>query len=470
MDEADKIRKVIDLEEAAFPALQQAVGKTLDTWLSAVKADAKTLEREFVPDVDQDIVDRTYEVMIASFMLGMSHVAPGSSDFADAVPKPLSFDEAVAFSQGRISLTRDDYYQVSDALRARAWTVGRLAQLDAVERARTHYLAQLKGDASGVEPFVQSLDLDGAMGASGWASGQAGYYETVYRTNIQSDYNAGRAQQFKNNPPALLEFIGIEDARQTDICARRTGTVLPPDDPWWEANWPPLHYNCRSTVRAIYADEAAGYDLSKLSPPSPEYAKPAQGSFGHNPIKDNALWNVTPAQQARISRAMIQEELNGVVGQTVCKDFAKAKAGLVSMEVSKGGVRYPDTMGKSAATSMAADLANDKGWYVELTPDGNAWVNGMDRWALTRFDGKPASIGSLFEQARSAYLEVPASKASSIAAALARALVDVSARREISLLAVNIGGRIVYLTMDHVRYLRELVDQGEREAFIASLL
>ena len=470
MDEADKIRKVIDLEEAAFPALQQAVGKTLDTWLSAVKADAKTLEREFVPDVDQNIVDRTYEVMIASFMLGMSHVAPGSSDFADAVPKPLSFDEAVAFSQGRISLTRDDYYQVSDALRARAWTVGRLAQLDAVERARTHYLAQLKGDASGVEQFVQSLDMDGAMGASGWASGQAGYYETVYRTNIQSDYNAGRAQQFKNNPPALLEFIGIEDARQTDICARRTGTVLPPDDPWWEANWPPLHYNCRSTVRAIYADEAVGFDLSKLAPPSPEYVKPAQGSFGHNPIKDNALWNVTPAQQARISRSMIQEELNGVVGQTVCKDFAKPKTGLVSMDVAKGGVRYPDTMKSSTVTSMAADLANDKGWYVELTSDGTAWVNGMDRWALRRFDGKPASVGSLFEQARSAYLEVPASKASSIAAALARALVDVSARREISLLAVNIGGRIVYLTMDHVRYLRELVDQGEREAFIASLL
>ena len=470
MDEADKIRKVIDLEEAAFPALQQAVGKTLDTWLSAVKADAKTLEREFVPDVDQNIVDRTYEVMIASFMLGMSHVAPGSSDFADAVPKPLSFDEAVAFSQGRISLTRDDYYQVSDALRARAWTVGRLAQLDAVERARTHYLAQLKGDASGVEQFVQSLDMDGAMGASGWASGQAGDYETVYRTNIQSDYNAGRAQQFKNNPPALLEFIGIEDARQTDICARRTGTVLPPDDPWWEANWPPLHYNCRSTVRAIYADEAVGFDLSKLAPPSPEYVKPAQGSFGHNPIKDNALWNVTPAQQARISRSMIQEELNGVVGQTVCKDFAKPKTGLVSMDVAKGGVRYPDTMKSSTVTSMAADLANDKGWYVELTSDGTAWVNGMDRWALRRFDGKPASVGSLFEQARSAYLEVPASKASSIAAALARALVDVSARREISLLAVNIGGRIVYLTMDHVRYLRELVDQGEREAFIASLL
>jgi len=99
MDEADKIRKVIDLEEAAFPALQQAVGKTLGTWLSAVKADSKTLQNEFVPNVDQDIIDRTYEVMIASFMLGMSHVAPGSSDFADAVPKPLSFDEAVAFSQ-----------------------------------------------------------------------------------------------------------------------------------------------------------------------------------------------------------------------------------------------------------------------------------------------------------------------------------------------------------------------------------
>ena len=123
-------------------------------------------------------------------------------------------------------------------------------------------------------------------------------------------------------------------------------------------------------MRAIYADEAAGYDLTKLSPPSPEYAKPAQGSFGHNPIKDNALWNVTPAQQARISRAMIQEELNGVVGQTVCKDFAKAKAGLVSMDVSRGGVRYPETMKSSASASMAVDLANDKGWYVELTPDG----------------------------------------------------------------------------------------------------
>ncbi len=471
MDEAEKIRKVIDLEESAFAPLQQDIADTLSSWMSEVKKDVKLLESEFVPEVNQSIMDHTFEVMLASFILGMSHVAPGSFDFADKLPpKPVSFDEAVAFSKGRISLTRDDYYQISDSLRARAWTVGRLAQVDAVERVRSHYLAQLTGKVSSVEGFVESLDLDEALGASGWASGQAGYFETVYRTNIQSDYNAGRAQQFKNNPPELLEFIGIEDARQTDICAQRTGTVLPPDDPWWERNWPPLHYNCRSTVRGIYAEEAASYNLERLAPPSPNLVKPAQGSFGHNPIKDNALWNITPAQQARISKAMIQEELNGVVGQTVCKSFANPKEGFISIDVPKGGVRYPETMAPGDTSSMAVDLASDKGWFVELTSDNRAWVNGMDKWAMQSYDGNSASIRSLFDKARSAYLDVPTSGASTIAKDLADALVEVSSKRDVSLLAVNHGGKISYFTKDHFRQLLKLTDQGAREAFITSLL
>lgn len=44
------------------------------------------------------------------------------------------------------------------------------------------------------------------------------YWETVYRTNVQSAYNAGTLMEYRNNEPPAWELLFVEDEWQSDAC------------------------------------------------------------------------------------------------------------------------------------------------------------------------------------------------------------------------------------------------------------
>ena len=359
-----------------------------------------------------DLIQQTYEILMKSYLLGMVHAARGrqaGEDFADSGIKAnnrfksLPFDEAIEWAANRISLTPSDYAKLSDHMKLHAFTVGRLAQLDQIENVKKAYLKSLKKgpDKDSFISFMSKDDNDARF---------AKYYELVYRTNIQTDYNAGRAKQFSENPPAFLEFVGIEDSRQSDVCKACSGVILPYTDPFWDTHWPPLHYKCRSTVRAIfdYEAEAMGLvskqDIRKQKKDSlGQYAQAdvhVQKSFGANPIKNNRLWAVTASQQSRIIKDMIQEEINGMAGQTVCRDFQREIPGYVNVKTKKGGVRYPARMPKKERKYIesAKNLAEQKGFFVELQGDiqeiaeknelWDAWVNGIEKWEFKHLESE----------------------------------------------------------------------------------
>lgn len=375
----------------------------------------------YKPVANQQLIQDTYELLMKSWLLGMMHAHKSqNADFADYdvsfLDDALPFDAAVEWAQSRVTLTPAQFRRLSDHMKLRAFTIGRLTQIDMVEKAKTEYLKQLTGQTSSMTDFVKTLQAD-ADGV-----GYAGYYEMVYRTNIQTDYNAGRAMEMANNQPVALEFIGIEDSRQSEICAARSGVILPYNDPWWESNWPPLHYNCRSTVRAIYREEAEATGLmDKLKTVSSDSlqavasAEKPQGSFGKNPARNNEFWKVTASERSRINQALIQEELNGVVGQTVCSDFATAKPGYTTVETTKGGVRYPDTLPDHELKNIeiAKTLAEDQGYFVELRPtrklDGNkqydGWLNGLERLEIKDFE--TAGRGSMTTELGKAAAQAP---------------------------------------------------------------
>lgn len=414
-----------------------------------------------------------YELFLAAFLHGMAD-AGSSDEYADEViPEPLNFEEAIAFAQGRVSLSRKDYYSLSDRMRAKAWTVGRLSQLDAIERAKQHYLKQLEGSQASLTEFIESVKLDDMISASGWAEGSPWYYETVYRTNVMTDYNAGRAYQLTQNKPVAMEFIGIEDSRQTDICAKRTGIILPYTDPWWDANWPPLHFGCRSTVRAIYQEEAEvlGLDIPELAKESKPLVADAGSSpgngFGANPVADNQLWALTPAQQTRISAYMIQDELNGVIGQTICKDFSRKIEGYTNVEVARGGLRYPDGLTKQQefAGNLASSrtLAEKMGMYVEMVnPRGlpynkqiDAWGNGIHKWEFKRLSSnKIKTISRDLDDAlhKAPYIMVTLNSRSQLrpleSAILNRARAAQEQGRGINMVVVEFEGSLLQLTWD----------------------
>lgn len=313
-----------------------------------------------------------------------------TSDFADiSLSFDLKYDEAIRIAGSRKAVTPKDYRTLSAHVKQQAFTVGRLTQLDMVKKAKDVYLKALSEEKVGdIGQFIRDM---GAVtpDASGWA----GYYQMVYRTNIQSDYNAAKAWSLQEDPPEFLQFVAIEDERTSDICSARAGVVLPYDDTFWDNNWPPLHYNCRSTVRSVDAAEAEAMGIvvkGKTKITRPSGMERPQGTFGKKPTKDNAFWGSSPSQHARIAADMIEDELNEVAGQTVCKDFSKAKEGYTYVDVAKGGLRYEDSLADAVEyetnITAAKALAEAKGYYIELNDakrnSCDGWINGVEKLAI----------------------------------------------------------------------------------------
>ena len=186
---------------------------------------------------------------------------------------------------------------MDEKAKSRAFYVSRLAELEAVGRVKQYLVENLK-DKTSFQNFVKNLDKDELLKKAGWEKDGGWYWETVYRTNTMSAFNAGRAEAFEEYEPEFLEFIGIEDFRQTPVCAARSGIVKKRTDPFWKKNFPPLHFNCRSTVRPVYAEEAAAFGIKESADVSLPDA-PAKG-FGRNPA---AEWDeVTEGVKERYAR------------------------------------------------------------------------------------------------------------------------------------------------------------------------
>lgn len=98
------------------------------------------------------------------------------------------------------------------------------------------------------------------------------WLKTEYQTAISSSQMAAqwmRIQRDKDILP-LLEFDAVMDNRTTELCKSLNRVIRPVDDPFWDAYYPPNHFNCRSGVRQIRdgeitKDENIDYpDLPKM--------------------------------------------------------------------------------------------------------------------------------------------------------------------------------------------------------------
>ena len=135
------------------------------------------------------------------------------------------------------------------------------------------------------------------------------YWEAVYRTNTQSAYNAGRLMQYQNNPPAAWELLVIEDGRTSDTCKGivsliGNGKALPSSHNFWSTyGFPPYHFNCRTTFRAVYDYEKRhGTEITNVSMPKIKRKFRPQAGFGGNPIEKESFWKITPAMIARADK------------------------------------------------------------------------------------------------------------------------------------------------------------------------
>lgn len=92
--------------------------------------------------------------------------------------------------------------------------------------------------------------------------------ETIFRTNVQGAYNAGRwdrLQRRTNTHPFWL-YDAVNDSRTRPAHAAMDNTVLRHDHPWWATHYPPNGYNCRCRVVGLTESDATRRGISPAAP------------------------------------------------------------------------------------------------------------------------------------------------------------------------------------------------------------
>ncbi len=262
-------------------------------------------------------------MLTKSFLMGLDR-STRKMEFAEPTTEEienLPYAEAVEYLKKRDVLKKIDYDRLSDRLKFRAFTASRISDGALLKRINGELIKNIEA-GNGLKDFLGMTKTDvlskvGLGNAGGW------YWETVYRTNVQTAYNAGRMMGYEEDRPLALELVVIDDARTTDICRQYAGKgfILPYDDPFWKTHIPPFHFNCRTTVRAIYDEREIPEQWSFKS----SIEEPAKG-FGNNPVVDDSWWKELSSQVRQAKEYNVQKEIEDAYIRLIEQGFTTGRS------------------------------------------------------------------------------------------------------------------------------------------------
>jgi len=175
--------------------------------------------------------------------------------------------EAVAYLQAKGYALSWDWEEVWQEAQAKAFTVAKVARLDILQDIRDAVETSLK---EGKTSAWFEKELTPVLRAKGWwgkretidqgtgeiASVQLGSpwrLETIYRTNLQTAYMAGRyAEQMANvDDRPYWQYVAVLDTRTRPSHRALNGKVFRYDDPFWKSFYPPNGWRCRCRVTTL---------------------------------------------------------------------------------------------------------------------------------------------------------------------------------------------------------------------------
>lgn len=175
------------------------------------------------------------------------------------------------FRRKGYALTRD-YRDLEQQAHAKAFAIAKGVRIDVLQDVRGALLAAMQRGETlaefrrGLEPTLKSKGWWGrqivvdSQGVARVAQlGSPWRLATIYRTNLQSAFMAGRYAAFKANESdrPFWQYVAVMDGKTRPAHAALNGKVFRSDDPFWRHFYPPNGYNCRCRVRALSADDAA---------------------------------------------------------------------------------------------------------------------------------------------------------------------------------------------------------------------
>lgn len=135
------------------------------------------------------------------------------------------------------------------------------------------------------DTWIKDIDtfiINAGIGSSGW------YWNTVFRTNIQSAYNAGHMQeQFSNNDIQYLLYDGILDGREQEHTRTYDGKIYKKSNPIWGRIYPPNGFNCRCRVISLTKEDMQEFGFKANTPTKEE--KELQLDINKSPMDLNSI-------------------------------------------------------------------------------------------------------------------------------------------------------------------------------------
>lgn len=214
---------------------------------------------------------------------------------------PSRWRDAREWFQKRRPVLRDGAAQTERDARLRAFRVAGITSVNLITEVHQAIDDALR-DGTTLDEFKKRV---GAKLAEEWGAPNARRVETIFRTNVQSAYNAGRFAEMTR--PAVLavrpfwKFVSILDGRTTATCAPLNGVIVRHDDEsgFWRTHFPPLHFNCRSTVVSLSRGETERAGGVK---PVPKAKAPGEG-FGTRPDLEGTEVGPTARASVEVRKA-----------------------------------------------------------------------------------------------------------------------------------------------------------------------
>jgi hypothetical protein len=221
----------------------------------------------------------------------------------------LPFQEQIDFFRSKVDIPTRSWNDLWKEQHAKGFMVAGAARdeiladfREAVDKAITQ--------GTTLEEFRD--DFDQIVAKHGWSyHGTRGWRsEIIYDTNIRTSYAAGRYRQM-TDPDVLAqrpywEYGLSSSERKRPLHLSWVGTVLPWDDPWWSAHYPPNGWRCKCRVLPRSAGDLRreGKALSPEAPPSPIDPKTGE------PVGIDKGWgyNVGKAAWGEGETKLLQEE------------------------------------------------------------------------------------------------------------------------------------------------------------------
>lgn len=219
---------------------------------------------------------------------------------------PSKFNEAIRAFRRKLPMSDKAWRALSEAEREYAFMVSHVAQADVIADV-WEAIDRAVRDGTTLQEF--RVEVAEKL-ASSWGGEKPGRVETIFRTNVQKAYSEGRYQTYsapavrKSHP--YLRYDAVLDERTAADCESLDGTILRQDDPFWDRNTPPRHFNCRCTVTAITEDDADEEGIDD-DPPDVDTAD----GFGIPPGDSGADWSPEPADYPDEIAAILNVRLAG---------------------------------------------------------------------------------------------------------------------------------------------------------------